>query len=95
MCALIVEDNGCGMTEEDIQLMFEPFFTTKSENGGTGLGLSIVRSIIESHNGFIKVESHKNMGTKIIVLLPLNLDVKDSINENEFLKEDLLVWVII
>ncbi len=42
---IVVEDNGPGVSEENIQKLFTPNFTTK--NGGSGLGLAISRSILE------------------------------------------------
>ena len=65
-----IGDNGVGMDEKTRQRIFEPFFTTKDVGEGTGLGLSIVFSIIENHNGNIKVESEVGKGTKFIITLP-------------------------
>ena len=48
---IVVDDNGTGVSDEDLDKLFVPNFTTKSS--GTGLGLSICRSIIESCNGTI------------------------------------------
>jgi signal transduction histidine kinase len=63
-----IQDNGLGMDQEVVQKIFEPFYTTKKK--GTGLGMAIVKSIIESHNGIIKVTSSKGTGTTFDLLLP-------------------------
>ncbi len=48
---IVVDDNGTGVSDENLGKLFVPNFTTKSS--GTGLGLSICRSIVESCNGTI------------------------------------------
>ena len=63
-----VDDNGCGIEEEDIPYLFNPFFTKK--NYGTGLGLTQVKKIIEQHNGEIEIISKKGEGTRFIITLP-------------------------
>jgi len=69
---LIVEDDGCGMSEEVIQHLFEPFFTRRRGGQGTGLGLSITYRIVEEHNGQIVPHSDgPGKGSKFTVLLPL------------------------
>jgi signal transduction histidine kinase len=69
---LIVEDDGCGMTEEVIQHMFEPFFTRRRNGQGTGLGLSISYRIVEEHDGQIIAESDGvGSGSRFTVTLPL------------------------
>ncbi|HPO52855.1 MAG TPA: ATP-binding protein, partial [bacterium] len=65
-----IEDDGCGIPEENANKIFEPLFTTKPN--GTGLGLPIVNEIIAQHNGRIFVESKKGVGTKVTIELPLN-----------------------
>jgi two-component system, NtrC family, sensor kinase len=69
---LIVEDDGCGMSEEVIQHLFEPFFTRRRGGQGIGLGLSITYRIVEEHNGQIVPHSDgPGKGSKFTVLLPL------------------------
>lgn len=62
---LIVSDNGCGISAENLHRIFEPFFSENQENkaAGTGLGLSIVKSIVESAGGKIDVASTVGRGT--------------------------------
>ena len=54
---LEVEDSGSGIPQEIQSKIFDPFFTTKEIGKGTGLGLSTVYSIIQRHQGDIKVSS--------------------------------------
>ncbi|MGV3487439.1 MAG: ATP-binding protein, partial [Tuberibacillus sp.] len=64
-----VEDNGMGMTEEQVKRIGEPFYTTK-ENGN-GLGLMVSYRIIHNHKGRIKVFSEPGRGTTFLVPFPL------------------------
>jgi signal transduction histidine kinase len=66
---VVISDTGMGIPSEYKSYIFDPFFTTKE--GGTGLGLSIVFSIIESHHGWIDVESPPHGGTSFKVGLPI------------------------
>ncbi len=65
-----IQDTGPGIPEDLRTKIFNPFFTTREK--GTGLGLAIVRSVIESHEGEIEVESGEGKGTVIIIRLPLS-----------------------
>ena len=56
-----VSDNGCGISENQIQSIFNPFFTTKA--AGTGLGLSIIHRILEAYNSRLDVESKVDAGS--------------------------------
>jgi two-component system NtrC family sensor kinase len=65
-----VEDNGSGIKPEHAGEVFAPFFTTKGDHHGTGLGLSIVKSIVESHEGDIRVVCEPGHGACFVVDLP-------------------------
>ncbi|MDP8998912.1 MAG: ATP-binding protein [Myxococcota bacterium] len=68
---IIVEDNGSGIAPEHLPHVFVPFFTTKRDMQGTGLGLSIVKSILDGHDGAIRVESDHGLGTRFVIDLPV------------------------
>jgi len=69
MALLTFRDQGCGISEEDLNKIFQPYFTTKDV--GIGLGLAITERIIKGHGGEIAVESRVGEGTMFIVKLPL------------------------
>ncbi len=63
-----VEDNGCGMDEEELGKLFRPFMTSKEQ--GTGLGLVIANRIVSRMNGRLEVSSSKGTGTVFTIALP-------------------------
>ena len=65
------QDDGPGITQENMRHMFQPFFTTKAPGEGTGLGLSLSRSIILEHGGTMTVESESGHGATFIIELPI------------------------
>lgn len=64
----LIEDDGCGIAEKDLEVIFEPFFTTKAS--GFGLGLANARKILEQHKGVIRVVPKKGKGTAFEILIP-------------------------
>jgi two-component system sensor histidine kinase HydH len=67
-----VEDDGSGIPAVDLDKVFDPFFTTREQ--GTGLGLAIVHTIVENHNGEIRVQSpvpEKNKGARFTISIPI------------------------
>lgn len=64
---LRVEDNGCGMDEQQLHELFKPFVTTKPH--GTGLGLVLARNMLSKMNGTIVIRSVKDAGTTVIITL--------------------------
>jgi two-component system, NtrC family, sensor kinase len=65
-----IQDNGKGISAENLSKIFDPFFTTKPVGQGTGLGLSISYQIIQAHGGTIQVASVPGKGTKFVISLP-------------------------
>ena len=76
---ITVEDNGIGISKEDLNRIYERFYRVdKSRSrhaGGSGLGLAIVKHIIEAHGQSIQVQSTLNKGTSFTFEL-VNLDVE-------------------
>jgi nitrogen fixation/metabolism regulation signal transduction histidine kinase len=67
---IVVDDNGPGVSEENLSKLFTPNFTTKS--GGTGLGLAICRNIIEKCNGEISYQKSFVLGgASFTVTIPM------------------------
>lgn len=65
---IVIEDNGIGMSKEDLSKLKEMFYTTKKN--GTGLGVSLSNEIVEAHHGELIYTSKLNKGTKAIIKLP-------------------------
>lgn len=81
----VISDTGCGMTEELQNRLFKPFeqesATTARKHGGSGLGLSITKNLVELMNGYIKVESEKDVGSTFTVDIPFGKvehDIKEE-----------------
>lgn len=70
---VIIEDDGCGMTNEVMTHLFEPFFTRRRDGRGTGLGLSITYRIVQDHAGTLVPESNgPGKGSRFTLTIPLN-----------------------
>ncbi len=71
---LIVEDNGRGIAEEELDSIFDKFYRTDSsrsrDTGGAGIGLSIVNRVITQHGWNISIESAINEGTSFKIAIP-------------------------
>jgi PAS domain S-box-containing protein len=63
-----IQDNGCGMSEEEQKTLFKPFVTSKKK--GTGLGLVLVKKMLTKMNGSIEISSRLNVGTTVDIMIP-------------------------
>jgi two-component system, cell cycle sensor histidine kinase DivJ len=73
-----VEDNGVGISEEDLARVGEPYFQAGTSydrrHGGTGLGLSIVKGLVRLHGGELAIRSRVGEGTRVTVRMPLDCE---------------------
>ena len=70
---IAIEDQGIGMTSEQLKRVFEKFYRANPSGAipGTGLGMAIIKSIIEQHGGSIMIDSEYGKGTKVMLYLPV------------------------
>ena len=77
-----VADKGYGIASEDVERIFEKFYRVprveSADEPGTGLGLAFVREIMDSHGGYVTVESEVGVGSTFTLRLPVEL--KDGNN---------------
>lgn len=71
---ITIQDNGCGIPEEFVDIVFEPLFRyPATPDGGLGLGLTICKRTIENHFGSIRLDSVPGQGTTVSIELPSRL----------------------
>lgn len=63
-----IKDNGCGMTEDELEKISELFYSSKEK--GCGIGVSLSKEIITLHNGSVRYNSVKNKYTEVVIKLP-------------------------
>ena len=68
---IIVQDDGCGISEEDLPRVKEKFYKGKNAKSKNGIGLSICDEIVKLHDGEIFIESEEGKGTLVTVILPV------------------------
>ena len=66
---ITIEDNGCGIPEEDLDKIFTLFVSHKGGRG-TGLGLPVSQKIVKEHGGEIRVTSQVGKGSQFTIELP-------------------------
>jgi signal transduction histidine kinase len=82
---LIIEDNGVGISEENIDKLFKDYGRLEEHQNinhkGTGLGLFICKKLITKMGGTVDVESKLGYGSRFIVTLQLKAKDKKLLNE--------------
>ncbi len=71
-----VVDNGIGISREAMEKVLTPFYSTKNGKNNFGLGLSYCYKVMNSHNGYLKVDSKINKGTTMSLFFPLERVIK-------------------
>ena len=66
-----IQDTGCGIPPENLEVIFDPFFTTKSAYKRSGLGLLLTLGVVKNHQGDIEVKSQPGKGTTFTISLPV------------------------
>ncbi|HEY7458052.1 MAG TPA: ATP-binding protein [Xanthobacteraceae bacterium] len=73
---LVIEDSGIGISREALKRLGRPFEQVESHitrtHAGSGLGLAIAKSLVELHHGQMRIRSIENVGTTVILRLPLD-----------------------
>jgi signal transduction histidine kinase len=75
----VVEDDGPGIAEDDLQRVFEPFVRLEEsrnrDSGGMGLGMAIARTILRAHGGDVTVANRSQGGLRVTLQLPAEAGV--------------------
>jgi PAS domain S-box-containing protein len=66
------QDDGPGISVENLEHIFDPFFTTKRPGRGTGLGLSICKTVLREHHGNIEAANAPGGGAVFTITLPIS-----------------------
>jgi PAS domain S-box-containing protein len=81
-----VADKGYGIAPEDVKRIFEKFYRVprveSADEPGTGLGLAFVREIMDSHGGYVTVESEVGTGSTFTLRLPMELKDGNNLKES-------------
>ncbi|HSF55714.1 MAG TPA: two-component regulator propeller domain-containing protein [Algoriphagus sp.] len=97
---VIVSDTGIGMTSEESERAFDRFYQAQNNDAsnfaGSGIGLAFSKNILDLHEGEIKIQSTKGVGTQVKILFPLeevqgmgNEEIKSSELSLDFYQDEI------
>jgi two-component system, cell cycle sensor histidine kinase and response regulator CckA len=76
-----IQDQGAGISREDMPRIFDPYYTTKEEQH-SGLGLAVAYSVVKKHDGHILVDSEPDVATTFSIYLPAARETEDEVRES-------------
>ena len=91
-CAVSIQDNGSGISKENLPLIFDPYFTNKQN--GVGVGLAATKDILQSNKVRVRVESLIGHGTRFILLFEknkINTERRNLKNQHTIYRDETLI----
>jgi hypothetical protein len=85
---LAIQDNGTGISPQNMPHIMEPFFSTKNRLSNYGLGLCYVYNVMKKHKGKLDVTSEENKGTLVMIGFPSAKAVHVETNTDEYALKD-------
>ena len=80
MIKIIVADNGCGISQDDIPKIKDKFYKANQKVNGSGIGLAVADEIVKLHSGHLDIDSSLDVGTTVTVGIPI---YKNQLEEEE------------
>ncbi len=75
-----IADTGCGISRQDLPRVKEKFFKANNTRRGSGIGLAVANEIVSMHGGYMDIESELDVGTAVIVRIPLDqIDIPEDV----------------
>lgn len=87
--AILVRDNGIGITEGSLPNIFHRYFRITDRHIGAGIGLAFVKHLVLKHKGSLIVSSEKDNGTEFLILLP---SASNAYNQHEITHENIAAF---
>ncbi len=70
MIKIIVADNGCGISQDDIPKIKDKFYKANQKVNGSGIGLAVADEIVKLHSGHLDIDSSLDVGTTVTIGIP-------------------------
>ncbi|MBR2715136.1 MAG: HAMP domain-containing histidine kinase [Ruminococcus sp.] len=90
MIKIIVADNGCGISQDDIPKIKDKFYKANQKVNGSGIGLAVADEIIKLHDGTLDIDSSLEVGTTVTISLPTYKNQDEEVDEANILKPPVI-----